>query len=156
MRVYQCDSCNKVIADPYTVKMKEFYVEIDTEYFTRIKTLVKSKRKIKIQLCDDCYKGLNLIGELVQKRIRSKKQWHLTNIDKNIKDVSPVHTGFQILLIMDCVRYHDYQNAPHGGNFVKCTMHANLMLHTFQRQHSVWSQTVVINTAQERWWCICL
>jgi hypothetical protein len=74
MRVYQCDSCNKVIADPYTVKMKEFYVEIDTEYFTRIKTLVKSKRKIKIQLCDDCYKGLNLIGELVQKRIRSKKQ----------------------------------------------------------------------------------
>ena len=47
MRVYQCDSCNKVIADPYTVKMKEFYVEIDTEYFTRIKTLVKSKRKLK-------------------------------------------------------------------------------------------------------------
>lgn len=63
MRVYQCDSCNKVIADPYTVKMKEFYVEIDTEYFTRIKTLVKSKRKIKIQLCDDCYKGLNLIAK---------------------------------------------------------------------------------------------
>lgn len=63
MRVYQCDSFNKVIADPYTVKMKEFYVEIDTEYFTRIKTLVKSKRKIKIQLCDDCYKGLNLIAE---------------------------------------------------------------------------------------------
>lgn len=63
MRVYQRDSCNKVIADPYTVKMKEFYVEIDTEYFTRIKTLVKSKRKIKIQLCDDCYKGLNLIAE---------------------------------------------------------------------------------------------
>jgi hypothetical protein len=43
--------------------MKEFYVGIDTEYFTRIKTLVKSKRKIKIQLCDDCYKGLNLIAE---------------------------------------------------------------------------------------------
>lgn len=63
MRIYQCDSCNKVIADPYIVKMKEFYVGIDTEYFTRIKTPVKSKRKIKIQLCDDCYKGLNLIAE---------------------------------------------------------------------------------------------
>lgn len=69
MRVYQCDSCNKVIADPYTVKMKEFYVEIDTEYFTRIKTLVKSKRKIKIQLCDDCYKGLNLIAEKKERDI---------------------------------------------------------------------------------------
>lgn len=63
MRVYQCDSCNKVIADPYTVKMKEFYVKIDTEYFTWIKTLVKSERKIKIQLCDDCYKGLRFIAE---------------------------------------------------------------------------------------------
>ena len=50
MRVYQCDSCYKIIENPYIVKMKEFYVGIDTEYFTRIKTLVKSKRKIKIQL----------------------------------------------------------------------------------------------------------
>lgn len=63
MRVYQCDSCYKIIENPYIVKMKEFYVGIDTKYFTRIKTLVKSKRKIKIQLCDDCYKGLNLIAE---------------------------------------------------------------------------------------------
>ena len=43
--------------------MKEFYVGIDIEYFARTKTLVKSKRKIKIQLCDGCYKGLNLIAE---------------------------------------------------------------------------------------------
>lgn len=63
MRVYQCDGCYKIIENPHTVKMKEFYVGIDTEYFTRIKTLVKSKRKIKIQLCDDCYKGLHLIAE---------------------------------------------------------------------------------------------
>lgn len=74
MRVYQCDCCNKVISDPYTVKMKEFYLGVDTDYFSGIAIPVKSKRKIKIQLCDDCYKGLNLIGELVQKRIRSKKQ----------------------------------------------------------------------------------
>lgn len=63
MRVYQCDSCNKVIQDPYIVKMKEFYVGIDREYFTWVETLVKSKRKIKIQLCDDCYKGLHFIAE---------------------------------------------------------------------------------------------
>lgn len=39
MRIYQCDSCHKIIENPYIVKMKEFYVGIDTEYFTRIKTL---------------------------------------------------------------------------------------------------------------------
>ncbi len=64
MRIYQCDSCYKIIENPYIVKMKEFYVGIDTEYFTRIKTPVKSKRKIKIQLCDECYKGLHLIAKL--------------------------------------------------------------------------------------------
>ena len=62
MRVYQCDSCNKVISNPHNVKMKEFYVGIDIEYFARIET-IERKRKIKIQLCDDCYKGLHLIAE---------------------------------------------------------------------------------------------
>ncbi len=26
MKVYQCDSCNKVILDPHIAKMKEFYI----------------------------------------------------------------------------------------------------------------------------------
>lgn len=64
MRVYRCDSCNKVIEDPYTVKMKEFYlgIAIPVEY----------KRRVKIHLCDECYKGLNLIGELVPKKRESE------------------------------------------------------------------------------------
>lgn len=73
MRVYQCDSCNKVISNPHNVKMKEFYVGIDIEYFTRITTPIERKRKIKIQLCDDCYKGLHLIGELLPKKGESVK-----------------------------------------------------------------------------------
>lgn len=63
MRVYQCDCCNKVISDPYTVKMKEFYVGVDTDYFSGIEIPVGRKRKIEIHLCDDCYKGLHLIAE---------------------------------------------------------------------------------------------
>ncbi len=63
MRVYQCDSCNKVISDPYTIKMKEFYVGMDTDGLSRFIIPVESNRKIKIQLCDDCYKGLHLIAE---------------------------------------------------------------------------------------------
>lgn len=58
MRVYQCDCCNKVISNPYTVKMKEF-----KEFYVGIVIPIESKRKIKIQICDDCYKGLHLIAE---------------------------------------------------------------------------------------------
>lgn len=63
MRVYQCDCCNKVISDPYKVKMKKFYVGVDTDYFSGIEIPVERKRKIEIHLCDDCFKGLNLIAE---------------------------------------------------------------------------------------------
>lgn len=63
MRVYQCDCCNKVISDPYTVKMKEFYLRVDTDYFRGIAIPVECKSKIKIHLCDDCFKGLHVIAE---------------------------------------------------------------------------------------------
>lgn len=64
MRIYQCDCCKEVIADPYTVKMKEFYLgAVDTDCLSGIPIPIESKRKIKIQICDDCYKGLHLIAE---------------------------------------------------------------------------------------------
>lgn len=63
MRVYQCDSCNKVITDPYTVKMKEFYLGVDVDCLSGTAIPIERKRKIKIQICDDCYKGLHLIAE---------------------------------------------------------------------------------------------
>jgi hypothetical protein len=68
MRIYQCDCCEKVIADPYTVKMKEFYLDVDTDCLSGTPIPIESKRRIKIHLCDECYKGLNLIGELVPKK----------------------------------------------------------------------------------------
>lgn len=69
MRVYRCDSCNKVIADPYTVKMKEFYLGMmDTDCSSGIVIPIERKRKIKIQLCDDCYKGLHLIAEKKERK----------------------------------------------------------------------------------------
>lgn len=66
MRVYRCDSCNKVISDPYEVEMKEFYLGVDdTDYFSFIGIAipVERKRKIKIDLCDDCFRGLHVIAE---------------------------------------------------------------------------------------------
>ena len=61
MRIYQCDSCKKVITNPYEAKMKEFYVGVDFDngmYFP-----INSTQKIRIHLCDDCYKNLHLIAE---------------------------------------------------------------------------------------------
>jgi|GEM_PF-334567 hypothetical protein len=75
MRIYQCDCCKEVIADPYTVKMKEFYLgAVDTDCLSGIPIPVKSKRRIKIHLCDECYKGLNLIGELVPKKPKKEER----------------------------------------------------------------------------------
>lgn len=69
MRIYQCDCCKEVIADPYTVKMKEFYLGVDTDCLSGVPFPVENcRRRIKIHLCDECYKGLNLIGELVPKK----------------------------------------------------------------------------------------
>lgn len=77
MRIYQCDSCKKAIEDPYIVKMKEFHVGIDIEYFSQIEIPIENKRRVKIHLCDECYKSLNLIGELMLKKLKrgeSEKQ----------------------------------------------------------------------------------
>lgn len=73
MRIYQCDCCEKVISEPYTVKMKEFYVRVDTDCLGGIEIPIESKRRIKIHLCDECYKGLHVIGGLLPKKGESVK-----------------------------------------------------------------------------------
>lgn len=65
MRVYQCDSCKKVITNPYEAKMKEFYV--GTYFDNGMSFPVKSKQKTKVHLCDDCCKGLRLIAEKMER-----------------------------------------------------------------------------------------
>lgn len=74
MRIYQCDSCKKIIDDPFTVKMKEFYLGVDTDCLSGIAIPVESRRRVKIHLCDECFKGLNRIGELVPKKDKENKE----------------------------------------------------------------------------------
>lgn len=74
MRIYQCDSCKKIIDDPFTVKMKEFYLGVDTDCLSGIAIPVESRRRVKIHLCDECFKRLNLIGELVPKKDKENKE----------------------------------------------------------------------------------
>lgn len=61
MKVYQCDGCGKTITNPYEEKMKEFYVGCHFDYGGVFPE--NSKRKVKIHLCDDCFKSLYSIAE---------------------------------------------------------------------------------------------
>lgn len=65
MLVYQCDCCKKTIECPYEETMKEFYV--GSEYTLGVVLPVFSKRKVKVDLCEDCYRGLHLIAEKKRK-----------------------------------------------------------------------------------------
>lgn len=64
MRVYQCDSCGKVIKDPYTVKMKEFYVGVCFDECGSHP--YNTKKRVKIHLCENCFNGLNKITKKIR------------------------------------------------------------------------------------------
>lgn len=64
MKAYVCDSCGKAILDPYTEKMREFYTG---SYFTfGAACPEKIKKKVKVHLCEKCFKGLCYIAENVR------------------------------------------------------------------------------------------
>lgn len=58
---YICDSCGKVIDDPYDVRMREFF--IDAEYDLSQWWYRPVKHKCRIHLCDGCFKGLNKLAD---------------------------------------------------------------------------------------------
>lgn len=77
MRVYQCDCCNKVISDPYTVKMKEFYLGVDTDTLAGLQFLLNARAKLK-------YIYVMIVSKacmLLPKRKRVKSNGKKTDID---------------------------------------------------------------------------
>ena len=61
MKVYQCNSCGRIIADPHRVKLQEFTVELESDWGMWFTT--RRKRKVKVHLCKDCFKGLQDIAK---------------------------------------------------------------------------------------------
>lgn len=61
MNAYVCDCCEKTIVNPHKMNMKEFFV--GREYDFGMMFPVKSTRRIKIHICDECYRGLRKIAE---------------------------------------------------------------------------------------------
>ena len=60
-KVYKCDSCERLIENPYKAKMKEFYLGCKFDFGMCFPE--ESKRKVKIHLCEDCFKGLYHIAK---------------------------------------------------------------------------------------------
>lgn len=58
--VYKCDACSVMIDRPYDVQMKEFYIGCSFESYGVVP--VNSRRKVKVHLCDECFKGLKMIA----------------------------------------------------------------------------------------------
>lgn len=62
MKVYQCDSCGRIIENLHEERMKEFY--ISASCCDGIFAIPHNdKRRVKIHLCDDCFRGLHKIAE---------------------------------------------------------------------------------------------
>lgn len=57
MKTYVCDACGVVIDDPYSVKMREFFVAFGSDMCPE-----PFKEKVKIHLCNDCFKGLKNVA----------------------------------------------------------------------------------------------
>ena len=64
MKVYKCDSCGRTIDNPYKVKMKEFYISYEYDY--GIAFPYNYRKKTKIHLCENCYRGLYSLVEKVR------------------------------------------------------------------------------------------
>lgn len=56
--MYECDACGMRTATPWSYKMKEFNIEIDW-----IGAPVVAERKVKVHLCEGCYKSLQVIAK---------------------------------------------------------------------------------------------
>lgn len=65
MKTYICDSCGRVMSNPYRENMKEFYVDFFAHEGNGVLPC-NCKRKVKIHLCENCYRGLYSIAEKVR------------------------------------------------------------------------------------------
>lgn len=60
-KLYRCAACEKIMHDPYTCKMREFYV--DHEYFPEIDDIdvfrIDRAETVRVRLCPECFRGLS-------------------------------------------------------------------------------------------------
>lgn len=72
--IYTCDACGKEVKDPYSAKMKEFYVGTDFDFDFNFVLPVNTHRKVAIHLCDACFHSLKDIAALAIDKTESRKK----------------------------------------------------------------------------------
>lgn len=68
MKVYKCDACGTIMDDPYKVDMTRFHIVTAIDECGVFPE--NSKMKVKVDLCDKCYKALSTIAE---RKIKNNK-----------------------------------------------------------------------------------
>lgn len=58
-KAYVCDACSVTMENPYRENMREFYIGVD--YADGLP--VRTKRKVKVHLCEECYHALHVIAK---------------------------------------------------------------------------------------------
>ncbi len=66
MKAYICDICGLPIKEPYSARMREFCFTVSNCDIYQVPE--KTKRKEKIQLCNNCFEGFKAIAKEKAKR----------------------------------------------------------------------------------------
>lgn len=71
-KIIKCDSCQQEIKDVYGVKMKEFFYDLDLGDLVEHGGFLPwpRTRKIKVHLCDECFKNLKNICKTATNEVR--------------------------------------------------------------------------------------
>lgn len=67
-KVYKCDSCGRMIDDPYEERVREFYIGLDYHSISD-----PSVREFNMHLCKRCYRGLSEIKIRLSKEMEVKE-----------------------------------------------------------------------------------
>ncbi len=88
MKDYQCNSCGKVINNPYKIKITEFYEDYEIDYCGVFPFI--NKRKAKVHLCENCYKGLHIIAH-------SEKRMNYDEVRQELRSAKSIVAKIEIL-----------------------------------------------------------
>lgn len=103
MKTYKCDSCGRVIENPFEEKMKEFYYGVEADVFGVFP--IPWKEKKKIHLCEKCFEGLAKIkyaGEKVSNNVIEMPEGGIGNLSDGYHTFNELYHHRAILFSVIC------------------------------------------------------
>ena len=103
MKTYKCESCGRVIENPFEEKMKEFYYGVEADVFGVFP--IPWKEKKKIHLCEKCFEGLAKIkyaGEKVSNNVIEIPEGGIGNLSDGYHTFNELYHHRAILFSVIC------------------------------------------------------